>query len=35
MASALKRAKSFFAEPVKKLPFKKYSETLNSLNLVS
>jgi D-alanine-D-alanine ligase len=35
MASALKRAKSLFAEPVKQLSFKKYSETLNPLKLVS
>jgi D-alanine-D-alanine ligase len=35
MASALKRAKFLFAEPVKQLPFKKYSETFNPLSLVS
>ena len=35
MISALNRAMSLFAEPVKQLPFKKYSETLNSLSLVS
>jgi D-alanine-D-alanine ligase len=35
MDSALKRAKSLFAEPVKKTPYKKYSEALNSLSLVS
>jgi len=35
MASALKRAKSLFVEPVKQSPFKKYSETLNPLTLDS
>ena len=35
MDSALKRANSLFGEPLKKAPFKKYSEVLNPLSLVN